>query len=87
MTSTEQQTGRGRGPRPARHVEIDHEFMRATRVRLGKTYTSLAQQIGAMGYSVTSARIGQIEHGAQPSPELFPLLARALGLTETELKS
>jgi len=56
-------------------------------MRLGKTYVSLAQQIGAMGYSVTSARIGQIEHGAQPSPELFPLLARALGLTEDQLSA
>jgi len=79
-------TGRAVTPRPTRRVEIKHEVMRATRVRLGKNYSQLARQITALGCEVSSARLGQIEHGGSPSPDLFPLLARALGLTENELK-
>jgi transcriptional regulator with XRE-family HTH domain len=72
--------------RPTRRTPIDHALMRATRVRLGKNYSSLARQIGSLGYDVTPARIGQIERGDEPSPELFPFLCRALGLREDELK-
>ena len=75
-------------PRPTRRVEIDAERMRAARGT--RSFTELAAAINAKhveGVNVSSARLGQIEAGkGSPSPALFPVLCKVLGLRENELK-
>lgn len=73
--------------RPSRRVEINTERMRAARGE--RSFRDLARAINSLAGSnvVSSARLGQIEAGnGSPSPALFALLARALGMPEDELK-
>ena len=71
--------------RPTRRVEINTDAMRAARA--DRPFTALAAEINRRGGHVSSARLGQIEAGrGSPSPELFPLLCKVLGVRENELR-
>lgn len=73
--------------RPSRRVEINTDVMSRARAALGVSYPKLAAVITEQGHRVSAPRLCQIERGqGSPSPDLFSALARALRITEHELK-
>lgn len=88
MTSQGASTGRVVHPRPSRRVEINTARMREARG--DRSFRDLARAINAHVGStvVSSARLGQIEAGnGSPSPALFTVLAKVLGVRENELRA
>jgi len=81
MSTTD--TGRVIHRRPSRGVGIDTTKMRQAREAKELTRVQLGRLVGK-----TSAWVGQVEAGrSRPSPQMFPELARALGLSEAELRA